>query len=405
MRYPQHSMTLPDLEAGEVRSSAFLTQCHHNALDQLGIAFKDHRPLAILIGEGKARSRFVVRRFLSRLDSDIAVARITAACVNSTDFMGKIIAAVGLQPKEMSLADLESVFSMFLSFQKAHHRRTIICIEEVEDCDWWVLDKIRNLVDAERDGAFGLMLILTGQSGLTELLARRPLKSIAEFAGRRISLAPFTLPETREFVRRRVEEAGNASIDEVFEYHAIPLMHELCAGVPDAISDLFGQCRLQAEEEGVALVTKEVVKRAYETQRAMTEQKYGDDELATININEIPPRPGRLIVQLSGDDVREIALRRGTLLIGRSKLCDIRIDSDIVSRHHALISYRPEGAMIVDLGSTNGTSVDGYRIKEHQLVAGETITVGDCRIEYILDDNLQARFQDAETANSIEVNA
>jgi pSer/pThr/pTyr-binding forkhead associated (FHA) protein len=108
---------------------------------------------------------------------------------------------------------------------------------------------------------------------------------------------------------------------------------------------------------------------------------------------------------LSGDDVREIALRRGTLLIGRSTLCDIRIDSDIVSRHHALISYRPEGAMIVDLGSTNGTSVDGYRIKEHQLVAGETITVGDCRIEYILDDNLQARFQDAETANSIEVNA
>jgi len=405
MHYPQQAMTLPDLEAGEVRSSAFLTQCHHNALDQLNIAFKDHRPLAIMIGEGKATSRFVIRRFLSRLDSDIAVARITAPCVNSTDFMGKIIAAVGFQPKEMSLADLESVFSMFLSFQKAHHRRTIICIEEVEGCDWWVLDKIRDLVDTERDGEFGLMLIITGQSGLTELLTRRPLKSITEFAGRRISLAPFTLPETREYVRRRVEEAGIASVDDAFKYHAIPLIHELCAGVPDAISDLFGQCRRQAEEEGVELVTKELVKRAYETQRAMTQEKYGDDESSTINITEAPPRPGRLIVQLSGDDVREIALRRGTLLIGRSKLCDIRINSKNVSRHHALISYRPEGAMIVDLGSTNGTSVDGYRIKEHQLVAGETITVGDCRIEYILDDALNGKFESAEQSVKFELNS
>lgn len=403
MHYPQQAMTLPDLEVGEVRSSAFLTQCHHNALDQLDTAFEDQRPLAILIGEGKATSRFVVRRFLSRLDSEVTVARITAPCVNTTDFMGKIIAAVGFQPKEMSLADLESVFSMFLSFQKAHRRRTIICVEDVEDCDWWVLDKIRNLVDTERDGAFGLMIMLTGQSGLTDLLTRRPLKSIAEFAGRRISLAPFTLAETREYMRRRVEEAGIASIDAAFEFHAIPLIHELCAGVPDAISDLFSQCRLQAEEENVELVTKELVKRAYETQRAMTEQKYGDDESATVNITEMPPRPGRLIVQLTDNDVREIALRRGTLLIGRSKLCDIRINSKLVSRHHALISYRSEGTMIVDLGSTNGTSVDGYPIKEHELVAGETITVGDCRIEYILDDALQGMFESAERSVKFEL--
>jgi len=405
MRNPQHALTLPDVEAGDARSSAFLTQCHHNALDQLDIALKENRPLAIMIGEGKATSRFVIRRFLSQLDSETAVARITAPGVNTTDFMGMIIASVGFQPKEMSLADLESVFSMFLSFQKAHRRRTVICIEDVEDCDWWVLDKIRNLVETERDGEFGLMLIITGQSGLTELLTHRPLKSIAEFGGGRISLAPFTLTETREYVRRRVEEAGIASVDEAFEYHAIPLIHELCAGIPDAISDLFDQCRFQAKEEEVELVTKEMVKRAYEAQRAMTEQKYGDDESETINITEFPFRPGRLIVQVTDHDVREIALRRGTLLIGRSKLCDIRVNSKIVSRHHALISYRPEGAMIVDLGSTNGTSVDGYRIKEHQLVAGETITVGDCRIEYIADEALHGQIEKAEQSVKFELSS
>ncbi|MGB5720607.1 MAG: FHA domain-containing protein [Woeseiaceae bacterium] len=394
MRIPQQTTTLPDLATEQAGSSAFLTQCHRNALDQLGVAFGENRPLAIILGEGKSSSRFVIRKFMSRLEQDVAAVRIVGPCANAADFMGQIIVAVGFQPKDMSLNDLESIFSMFLSFQKAHKRRTVICIEEVQECDWWVLDKIRSLVEAERQGQFGLTLVLSGQANFKDLLSRRPLKSIAGYAKKRISLAPFTLPETREYLRHRLSSEGKASIDEVLEFHAIPLIHELCAGVPDAISDLLGQCLLQAQEEGVELITKELVKRAYESQRELTTQFYGDDEAETITTTGLFPQPGRLIVQLSGQDLREVRLRRGNILIGRSKLCDVRIESKIVSRHHALIRYTSEGAVLIDLGSTNGTKVDGYSIKEHHLSAGETIAVGDCEIEYLLDDAVQQGLQD-----------
>lgn len=403
MRYPLHATTLPDLAVEPTRSSAFLTQCHRNALDQLAIAFRNKRPITIITGEGKSTPRFVIRKFLSRLDHDVAAVSIGGPCVNATDFMGKIIAAVGFQPKEMSLSDLESIFSMFLSFQKGHKRRTVICIEAVQECDWWVLDKVRSLVEAERKESFGLTVILSGQGNFEELLTRRPLKSIVDYAGKRISLAPFTLPETREFLRHRLESQGKPSIDEVLEYHAIGLIHELCAGVPDAISDLLTQCLSQANEEGLSLVTKELVKRAYEAQRALTSEDYGLDEAETISTTGLYPQPGRLIVQISGQDLREVRLRRGNVLIGRSKLCDIRLDSTTVSRHHALIRYTAEGPILIDLGSTNGTKVDGYSIKEHQLVAGETISVGDSQIEYLLDDTLQRHFEDAETAVKYEL--
>lgn len=401
MRNPQHFTTLPDLDAGETCSSAFLTQCHRNALDRLDIAFKERRPLVILIGEGRSASRFVVRKFLSRLDPGVAVVRIPVPCANTTEFMGKIIAAVGLQPKDMNLADLDNVFSMFLSFQKAHRHRTIICVEEAEDCDWWVLDKIRELVEAEHEDSFGLSVLLSGQSGLKDLLTQRPLNSIAGLAGKRISLLPYTLAETREFLRRRVDAEGIGSVDAAFDYHAIPLIHELCAGVPDAVSELYSQCRRQAAEEGVSLISKGLVKRAYELQRELTAQSYGQDD--TVSLTEVPARPGRLIVQLKGHEVREIALRRGNILIGRSHLCDIVVGSRIVSRHHALISYGPKGATIIDLGSTNGTTVDGYPVKEHLLSAGETIAVGDCFIEYIYDDALHGIFRDAELLAEIEL--
>jgi pSer/pThr/pTyr-binding forkhead associated (FHA) protein len=305
----------------------------------------------------------------------------------------------------MTLADLESIFAMFLSFQKGHSKRTVICIEETQECDWWVLDKIRSLVEAEKDGGFGLTLILAGQSGLRDLLERRPLDAIAEDAGKRISLAPFSLPETREYLRHRVEVRGKSSIDEVLEFHAIPLIHELCAGVPDAINELFSQCLLQADEEGVELVTKELVKRAYEAQRELTTQLYGDDEAETITTTGLYPQPGRLLVQLTGRDLREIRLRRSNILIGRSKLCDIQIDSKIVSRHHALIRYSSQGAVLIDLGSTNGTKVDGYSIKEQRLVGGETIAVGDCQIEYLLDDPLPHGLEDVAHSLRSELNS
>ncbi|MGB5255984.1 MAG: FHA domain-containing protein [Woeseiaceae bacterium] len=404
MQHPDHFNAIPDSETTQTRSSDFLTQCHRNALDRLRGSFDRRSPLALLLGEGKSTARFVIRKFLSRLDNDVAVVRFVGPCASATDFLKQIVAAIGFQPKDMSLADLDSIFAMFLSFQKAHSKRTVICVEEAQECDWWVLDKIRSMVEMERTGNFGLMLVLAGQKNFSELLSRRPLDSIAAYAGKRISLAPFTLPETREYLRHRVEALGKAGIDEVLDFHAIGLIHKLCSGVPDTISDLFGECLRQAEIEGIELVTQELVTRAYEVQRDLAGEPFGDDEAAeTITSDSLFPPPGRLVVQLTGQDLREIRLRRRNILIGRSKLCDVRIDSRIVSRHHALIRYTSKGAMLIDLGSTNGTKVDGYSVKEHCLVGGETIAVGDCLIEYLLEDALDRRIEDAKLSMQVEL--
>ncbi|MGI9236817.1 MAG: hypothetical protein ACR2QZ_05440, partial [Woeseiaceae bacterium] len=70
MSHPQRSTTLPDIDPEQTQSSAFLTQCHRNALDQLDTAFSNNRPVALVTGEGKSAARFVIRKFLSRLDQD-----------------------------------------------------------------------------------------------------------------------------------------------------------------------------------------------------------------------------------------------------------------------------------------------------------------------------------------------
>jgi FhaA, N-terminal domain/FHA domain len=71
-----------------------------------------------------------------------------------------------------------------------------------------------------------------------------------------------------------------------------------------------------------------------------------------------------------------------TMVIGRSKDCDIRLSDPNVSRRHAEV--RPDGAgyKVFDLDSTNGIEIDGKRVKELALTDGMRFTVGATELSY-----------------------
>lgn len=70
-------------------------------------------------------------------------------------------------------------------------------------------------------------------------------------------------------------------------------------------------------------------------------------------------------------------LTRPETLIGRSDECAIRVDQSKVSRVHALLRLTPDGVEIVDLGSMNGTRVNGQRlIGPRPLSSGDVIQIG-----------------------------
>lgn len=66
--------------------------------------------------------------------------------------------------------------------------------------------------------------------------------------------------------------------------------------------------------------------------------------------------------------------------IGRLPDCDITITDSNVSRHHAEIRPRGDGFVLVDLGSTNGSRVNGVRVTERELLDGDEIAFGNTRL-------------------------
>jgi uncharacterized RDD family membrane protein YckC len=68
------------------------------------------------------------------------------------------------------------------------------------------------------------------------------------------------------------------------------------------------------------------------------------------------------------------------LVVGRSRSCDIRIKEDSVSRLHAALVWHDDQLVIEDLGSSNGTFVNGARVlSPHVLRAGDVLRFGALR--------------------------
>lgn len=125
----------------------------------------------------------------------------------------------------------------------------------------------------------------------------------------------------------------------------------------------------------------------------MTDRPPDPEDTVTITpIRAEPPPRGPAsrggegcLVEIYGQELgRRIPLTGGVFEIGRSSKCDLTIDQDSVSRHHARIARSRDGHYTVaDLGSTNGTYVNGIQIdRPRRLAPGDVVRVGETDLRF-----------------------
>jgi hypothetical protein len=90
----------------------------------------------------------------------------------------------------------------------------------------------------------------------------------------------------------------------------------------------------------------------------------------------------RIILSLNGNVLREVALAKERIAIGRGPGNDIVLDNLAVSAEHAVIVTHDDDSFLEDLNSTNGTQVNGQPIKKHFLQDEDVIEIAQYRIRY-----------------------
>jgi Protein of unknown function (DUF3662)/Inner membrane component of T3SS, cytoplasmic domain len=94
-----------------------------------------------------------------------------------------------------------------------------------------------------------------------------------------------------------------------------------------------------------------------------------------------PPRNARLM----SNDGRNYPLSIGSTVIGRGDQANLRLPDVGISRRHARIDFDGSQVVLTDLGSTNGTSVNGQRVSAVALNPGDMVQLGTTTLTFRVD--------------------
>ncbi|MFI5378891.1 MAG: FHA domain-containing protein [Tepidisphaerales bacterium] len=109
-----------------------------------------------------------------------------------------------------------------------------------------------------------------------------------------------------------------------------------------------------------------------------------------------------LVMFRSDGERRSFSLPRTITVVGRREDCDLRIPLAEVSRKHCRIINENDTLRIEDLGSSNGTFVNGERAQEAALNAGDTIAVGP--VTFVVQVNGVPADDEIQSAGAVNPN-
>jgi hypothetical protein len=175
--------------------------------------------------------------------------------------------------------------------------------------------------------------------------------------------------------QRTVNVQGGVAAPNDFTITLGPEDHEQFAAIEESLTrELCEAARAHAREEGYAFMGPVEVHLNLDP-----ELRTGSFGLSA-RFKEGPggTAGGSLVLA----DGTRVQLGPGVVTIGRAAECQVRLSDTSVSRRHAEVRAGADGWSIADLGSTNGTRVNGAVVTERKLKDGDRIAVGDSQLRY-----------------------
>jgi pSer/pThr/pTyr-binding forkhead associated (FHA) protein len=103
----------------------------------------------------------------------------------------------------------------------------------------------------------------------------------------------------------------------------------------------------------------------------------------------------KLVILLNKEIVNELILDKAELVLGRDSSNDFQLTDSSVSRRHVKLTRIMNDYLVEDLGSTNGTSLNGKPVQKQMLKAGDILKVGKFRLRYVSGEAPEEEAADA----------
>jgi hypothetical protein len=175
--------------------------------------------------------------------------------------------------------------------------------------------------------------------------------------------------------QRNVGVSGRPVVPNSFTVRISPDDHEQFAEISDTlVRELCDAAREHARDEGYSFMGPVTVELVVDES-----QRKGSFEVdGRLRQGEGGVGPGSLLLPTG----ERIALGEFIVTVGRMPDCTLVLADPNASRNHAEVRPQGDGFVVVDLGSTNGTRVNGVRISEQVLRDGDEVMFGNTRVVF-----------------------
>ncbi len=340
-------------------------QSHQDALRFLSSALGQENGAALLLGPtGSGRSTIIAEQ-IAWSSREAAVAMIDGANLKPRHLLTSMLSQFDVPYAAQQDDQLLQLLNNFLTQQTRGGHTPILFVDNADRSTPSALRLLNWLAALDVRGSYALRIILTGKERLTTLLRSDGMRSFNRRHPGTYSLNPLSVRESIIYLRTRLIAAGGEQSENVFPVEVCEKMHELSGGWPGAMN-----------------------KRAIEVMEHIEELKSA--------------RPtARITISKDGQVLGSHDLTDKQYVIGRTELADIVIDDSYVSKMHAMLQVYSNAVVLLDLNSTNGTTVNSKTVLKAVLRNDDIISLGHYRLKIenvpAIDAEMDARIKGTDT--------
>ena len=320
-------------------------QSHQDAMRFISGALAQANGIALLEGpSGSGKSTIInQQRHWAALHSVVAL--LDGAHLTPRTLMHGMLSQFGIdtvsQHDEILLQQLNS----YMTQQTRAGHAPILIIDNADRASTSTLRLLDWLSSLDAGSDVALRIVMTGKASMSTLLQQDSMRCLARRRPATYTLNPLSAQETMIYLRTRFIAAGGEHSDRVFPVDVCEKLREVSRGWPGALN-----------------------KNAIAVMERMTE------------LSSAKPVP-RIVVTHDGETVAHYELTERKYIIGRTDLADINIDDSYVSKTHAMLQVYANAIVLLDLNSTNGTTVNSKAVHKTILRSNDIISMGRYKLK------------------------
>lgn len=350
----------------------YLSEQHGFALASMQFAIAKRDAFVIVTGDVGSGKTTILNRLLSEIGDEVAVSRVNHTQLTDVELLQLILAEFGIRAFDKRKAELLVTLRAYVEEQYQAGRQVVLVIDEAQNLKRKVLEELRLISTMETEKEKQVTILLIGQPQLNKLVDHPSLEQLRQRCRLRLNLDPLPKDDTEAYLRHRVDVAGG-EFESIFDPDVFDQIYKESCGIPRLINTLCDTALTACVVKDEPMVNREIL------QAVVAELGWRRTQGVDASRAETMSRKTALHVTVSDKKSEEsdYTLNEPNALIGRSRDCDIVLNTAFASRRHAILSR--EGALwsIADLNSTNGLKLNGKRVHNHPLVDGDVIQIGD----------------------------